>query len=188
MQLMEAHCYLLLASLTQHVLLAQKKKLVPIYFCVPLILCETITRTFLFARLILMQWYRCCFIQADEVWIAFGVGSSFRCIAVHEIVSTLSASECKNLPVFHAFTGCDTVSTFTGRGKKTAWQVWKAYQAVNGAFNELLSIPIEISEKSMLLLERFVVLMYDRTSKSKETAFRTQKSRTLEICLQHRRH
>ena len=30
------------------------------------------------------------------------------------------------LPMFHAFTGCDTVSFFGGKGKKTAWNTWRA--------------------------------------------------------------
>lgn len=124
-------------------------------------------------------------IGPDELWIAFGVGSNFRYIAVHEMVSTMSPSECLTLPVFHAFTGCDTVSTFAGRGKKTAWKAWKSFPEVNDAFNELLSMPNEISERSMLLLERFVVLMYDRTSESttvngaRKQLF-AQNSRTLE--------
>jgi len=34
---------------------------------------------------------------------------------------------------------------------------------VKDAFRELEDIPLEVSEESMSLLERFVVLMYDRT-------------------------
>ena len=106
-------------------------------------------------------------IGPDELWIAFGARSSFRHIAIHEIVSTMSPSECLTLPVFHAYTGCDTVSAFAGRGKKTAWQALKSFPDVIGAFSELLCMPNEISEKSLLiLLERYVVLMYDRTSKT----------------------
>lgn len=56
----------------------------------------------------------------NELWVAFGVWSSFRYIAVHEMVATMNPTQCLTLPVFHAFTGCDTVSAFTGRGKKTA--------------------------------------------------------------------
>ncbi len=73
-------------------------------------------------------------IGPDELWTAFGAGSSFRYIAIHEIVSTMSPSECLTLPVFHAYTGCDTVSTFTGRGKKTAWQTLKSFPDVIDAF------------------------------------------------------
>ena len=121
----------------------------------------------------------------DELWIAFGVGSSFRYIAVHEMVATMSPTQCMTLPVFHAFTGCGTVSAFAGRGKKTAWETWKSFPEVNDAFSELLCMPSEVSERSMLLLERFVVLMYDRTSESMEVndarkQLFAQKSRNLE--------
>ena len=57
-------------------------------------------------------------IQPDELWVSFGTGSNFRYIAVHELVATLSPRQCLSLPVFHAITGCDTVSAFAGRGKK----------------------------------------------------------------------
>ncbi|KAK1887154.1 Peptidoglycan hydrolase FlgJ [Dissostichus eleginoides] len=107
-------------------------------------------------------------IAPDELWVAFGVGSSFYYIAVHEIVATMNPTKCLTLPVLHAFTGCDTVSAFAGRGKKTAWETWKSFPEVTGAFNELLCMPSEVSEGSMLLLEQFVVLMYDRTSESME--------------------
>ena len=70
------------------------------------------------------------------------------------------------LPVFHVFTGCDTVSEFAGRGKKTAWETWKSFPSVTDALQELLALPSEVSEESRLLLERFVVLMYRRTSDS----------------------
>ncbi len=87
--------------------------------------------------------------------------------------------------VFHAFTGCDTVSSFGGRRKKTAWATWKSFAEVTTAFNEPLFMPTEVSEGSILLLERFVVLMYDRTSESmrvndaRKQLF-SRKSRTLD--------
>ncbi len=77
-------------------------------------------------------------IAPNEMWVAFGVKSSFQYIAIHEMVASMNPTQCLTLPVFHAFTGCDTVSS------------------------------TEVSEESMFLLERFVVLMYDRTSESME--------------------
>ena len=62
------------------------------------------------------------------------------------------------LPLFHAFTGCDAVSAFTGRSKKTCWE------KVTAAFKELCQQPSDISETCLELYERFVVLLYDRTS------------------------
>ena len=57
-------------------------------------------------------------INPDKLWLAFGMGSNFRYIPVHEVVSGMDPRNCAVLPVFHAFTGCDTVSSFGGRRKK----------------------------------------------------------------------
>ena len=61
-------------------------------------------------------------ISPEEMWIALGSGSNLRYVGVHQIVNKLGPGTCDALPFFHAFTGCDTVSAFAGRGKKTAWQ------------------------------------------------------------------
>jgi hypothetical protein len=53
-----------------------------------------------------------------EFWIWFGVGKNVRYLAVHDIATALKPDRCLALPFFHAFTGCDTVSAFVGRGKK----------------------------------------------------------------------
>ena len=39
---------------------------------------------------------------------------------IHEVVRELDPSMCRTVPVFHAFTGCYTVSAFGEKGKKTA--------------------------------------------------------------------
>ncbi len=59
-------------------------------------------------------------LNIPELWIAFGAGKHFRFLACHEIARTLGPDRCIALPMFHALTGCDTVSCFSGRGKKTA--------------------------------------------------------------------
>ena len=41
-------------------------------------------------------------------------------LPIHEVVSGMSPRNCAVLPVIHAFTGCDTISSFSGRGKKSA--------------------------------------------------------------------
>ncbi len=50
----------------------------------------------------------------DELWLAFGTASNFRYIPIHEVVGDMDPMTCAALPVFHAFTGCDTVYTFGG--------------------------------------------------------------------------
>ena len=124
-------------------------------------------------------------INPDEMWIALGTGASFRYIAVHKLASNLDPRTCATLPFFHAFTGCDTVSSFAGRGKKTSWDTWKTLPEVTEAFHEIQQMSGDVSELSLSRVERFVVLMYDRTSDTMEVnearkQLFTQKSRTLE--------
>ena len=99
-----------------------------------------------------------------DLWAAFGTGNNFRHIVAHEIATKLGQEVSKALPVFHAFTSCDTVPCFRGRGKKTALEAWKSYPDVTLAFLALAHKPLEVSSRCVEHLERFVVLMYDRTS------------------------
>ena len=124
-------------------------------------------------------------INPDELWLAFGTGSNFCYIAIHSVVGGMDPRTCIALPVFHAFTGCDTISAFGRRGKKTAWKTWEVFPEVTEAFEHLLLMEHDISEASLSLLERFVVLLYDHTSDLGEVddarkVLFTQKSRSLE--------
>jgi hypothetical protein len=58
--------------------------------------------------------------DVSELWLAFGSGKNFRFIPCHVIASQLGQESCEALPFFHAFIGCDTVSSIAGVGKKTA--------------------------------------------------------------------
>jgi hypothetical protein len=54
----------------------------------------------------------------QEVWIHFGVGKNARLIPVHELLAALGLKKSLALPMFHAFTGCDTVSCFMARVRR----------------------------------------------------------------------
>ena len=103
-------------------------------------------------------------IDANEVWIAFGAGKHFRYLAIHDITAQLGTQKAKALPMLRALTGCDTVSFFTGRGKRTAWDSWNVFDRITYVLVALSSIPESIPEAYMQLIERFVVLLYSRTS------------------------
>ena len=124
-------------------------------------------------------------IAPEEFWIAFGTGSNFHYIPVHEVVAAMDPRVCATLHVFHAFTGCDTTSSFGGRGKKTAWSMWKVFPEVTAAFEVLLLMQDTVSSSTMSTLERLVILMHDRTSdltdinEARKQLF-TRKSRSLE--------
>ena len=51
-------------------------------------------------------------IKPNELWMVFGAGSHSRYIPVHELTVSLDSRMCSNLRVFHAFRGCDIVSSF----------------------------------------------------------------------------
>jgi len=100
---------------------------------------------------------------SEALWVEMGTGKHVRYIAVHELVNVLGPVKSACLPLFHAFTGCDTVSAFSGRGKKT----WTNFPEVTSAFTELSAAPSsEFTESCMSLLKRYVVLLYDHTSES----------------------
>ncbi len=63
--------------------------------------------------------------------------------------------------MFHALTSCDTVTSFVGHGKKTAWTTWNALPKLTDTFLTLSCAP---SEDVMHTIERFVILLYDRTN------------------------
>ncbi|KAK0150015.1 hypothetical protein N1851_009250 [Merluccius polli] len=103
-------------------------------------------------------------LDIEELWVAFGTGKNFRYIPAHEIAKSLGPDKSKALPVFHAFTGCDTVSAFATRGKKTAWDTWNAYDMATEAFMALSKAPKSIPEEVISIVERFTILLYFRTS------------------------
>lgn len=99
------------------------------------------------------------------MWIHYGVGRSARLIAVHEISASLGPTKCSVLPTFHALTGCDTTSAFYGKGKKTAWLTWEAYpDLTQQALLTLSQVTAVVDAETLSVLERFVILLYDRTS------------------------
>ena len=102
--------------------------------------------------------------EFKHIFIDFGVGENRKILKCHSICRNLGYEKAQVLPVFHAFTGCDTVSSFKSIGKKTAWERWNAFPDVTDAFIDLSTGPEDIDSETQQLLERFVILMYDRTS------------------------
>ena len=68
----------------------------------------------------------------------------------------------KALMFFHAVSGCDTVSSFLGRGKKSAWLAWSSCPSVTYAFLDLSLQPLDVSCEILWKVERFIVVMYSR--------------------------
>ncbi len=85
-------------------------------------------------------------------------------LAAHETAHKLDPRKATASSFFHAFTGCDTVSSFNRKGKTTAWKIWSVFDDVTEAFIILSNSPQHIPQHCEDKLEGFVVLLYDRTS------------------------
>jgi len=54
-----------------------------------------------------------------QVFFATGSGKNQRLVCLSEIADQLGDEKSRNLPALHAFSGCDTTSSFYGKGKKS---------------------------------------------------------------------
>ena len=82
---------------------------------------------------------------------------------MHDLYYSL-AEKSKGMLFFHAFTGCDIVSAFRGKGKKSAWQTWNVCNEITENFRKLSHYPPVVDDEDLQILEKFVVIMYDRSS------------------------
>ena len=69
-----------------------------------------------------------------ELWLSFGTGRSHKFIPVHDAQRQVGRSTALALPGFHAFTGCDQISSFWKKGKNRAWEIWQMYPEFTQAF------------------------------------------------------
>lgn len=125
-------------------------------------------------------------LKVEELWIQLGTGINRKWIPIHAYGSQLGENVCRALPFWYAFSGCDTTSQFAGRGKKSSWKAWTALPELTDIFTRL-SILEEIGAEDKEQIERYVCVLYDRSSKfnSVNTARRflfTTMSRTIENC------
>ena len=91
-----------------------------------------------------------------NVWVRFGTGNHMKFYDINSICEHLREVKSKGLPFFHDFSGCDTTSQFLGRGKKSAWEAWKAYPDVLEAFLFPLEHPfhiLQLGSSEMKLIE-----------------------------------
>ena len=89
-------------------------------------------------------------IGCDCLWFAFGTGTTFRYLDETAMAQALGDDKCGGLPAFHALTGCDVTSSFAGKGKRTAWTAWDAYDDATSSLCTLSRIPTTGSVMNIL--------------------------------------
>ena len=102
-------------------------------------------------------------LNISELWIAFGTGKTFRYTGAHKIAPNLGRCKAVALPLFHSLSGCDTVSSFTGRGKKTCWDMWKMFEPLTESRLNLAAAPAQLHLAEMQTIQRFTVSLYNIT-------------------------
>ena len=70
----------------------------------------------------------------------------------------------KGPPFLLTFTGCGVVSVFRWKCKRAAWQTWDVYPEASEVFAKLRMYPPVIGDEEKKVLERFVIIVYDRSS------------------------
>ena len=83
---------------------------------------------------------------------------------MHAISTSLDREKAGLLPIFHALVGYETVSAFSRRGMKTAWNVWNIFPELTPVLKALLISREDTDDTCLDAIERFVILSYDRTS------------------------
>lgn len=99
----------------------------------------------------------------DKLWIGLGRNKDFRWFQVHDIPKRLGARVAA-LHFFHAVSGCDIVTAFRGKGRKSAWQIWKVFPDVTDVFTRFSMRLNSIEGTDMDNIEAFLCLIYDRTT------------------------
>jgi len=69
-------------------------------------------------------------LDLEELWVECSNGVHLRELPIHEYASKLEGEVCKVSPLWFAFTGCDTVSGFRGRGKKMTRNTLQSHHPV----------------------------------------------------------
>ena len=81
---------------------------------------------------------------------------------VISIIDNFGIDVCKALSFFHAFIGCDVVSSFNGRGKCSFFDAWMKYEKehLTKIFIKLGNMPDSVDREDMIALESLVKHVY----------------------------
>ena len=96
-----------------------------------------------------------------------GVGNKRRMIDVHRVIAEAGKDICSALPALHAFSGCDTTSSFVRKGKLLPLKTLKDHPDFLATFLSLGSSP-DVSDTLYQTLEHFTCLLYRKKSTSSD--------------------
>ena len=102
--------------------------------------------------------------QDVDIWIDFETGQYRRLISINKSFKDLGQSTCLSLPFFHAFTGCDSTSSFYMKSKTHWFHHWQSHpmkSTISAAFQQLGRLPTPHTvDSNLAIIERFVLDCY----------------------------
>ncbi|CAC5360780.1 unnamed protein product [Mytilus coruscus] len=104
-----------------------------------------------------------CYFQnciSSNIIILTGTSSKCRLLNVQSMCAKLGENVCRALPGFHAFTGCDSVSALSGKGKSKAFGVLTRSVEFSEGLSRLGETFEEVGEELSKTLERFLCAIY----------------------------
>ena len=117
-----------------------------------------------------------CYVAEQMEMGSFSVNVYFKLVTpnatwydVVSLINEMGTDICKALPFFFAFTGCDTVPSFHGKGKCTIWDHWMKSgikDDLTRTFIKIGRLPHSISSEDTKALETLVKLMYFGNTKN----------------------
>lgn len=95
-----------------------------------------------------------------EIILISGTRSRSRLVSIRRLCEKLGHRVCQVLPSLHASKGCDTVSSFVGKGKKKALKLAKDDQ-ISRKTVQILGETIPLGEHDIIKLEKVVCKLYN---------------------------
>lgn len=101
------------------------------------------------------------------MYVKSGTQNRTNYVKVADVVHMFGKDLCECLPGLHAFTGCDSVSSFAGKGKIAPLKMVKKYKKFQTLFKHL-GMEWQLTDEDFTLLQEFTCLLYSATSGTSE--------------------
>ena len=106
---------------------------------------------------------------AIKIWVDFGSGDNRKTYFINKVHSNLGDTVCLSLPFFHAFTGCDSTSSFFRKSKSNFMEHWNnlsidMWSNVSSSFQQLSWLPtMDTVRNNYKVIETFGAPARNRT-------------------------
>lgn len=102
--------------------------------------------------------------ESMNAYFATGRGKNQRLIHLNRIADAIGPEIARNLTAIHAFTGCDSTSSFYGKGKKSTYNVIKK-ENISDSFGQI-GLSFDFSSSALPALQETVCKIYSTTCKN----------------------